>query len=364
MAQQWVEIAEQAVRGVIVGDEVWYPLPVVGSLKPAFNPTDEPRKEFRGADTGQGDSSVRRKESAWAHPLEFVSRPCAARALLLKHLFGNVAARTVVETTGYKGLLLMENLPFGVGATLGTTAVMIRTNYDNGQGTTVSKIYHGGRITKGGVKGSGTDDVMMTIDLGGPGEYITAETAGTAVPNFDTLPAPFNSSDTLLYIGAGATRTGTPPDYTALAPNTMLQFIPDSFEITIETGRADKVVMDGVRGPNKTYKEGQLAITASFPIDITDPSSGFSSHDEIENLFTGPREFPVMLVMDNGVLAGDTAATFKDTWDLPRQLLKPVKEEFNTEGKTPSCTLECSHLYSLTTLYSIALLTQDQLDEY
>ena len=364
MAKQWIEIAEQAARGIIVGDEVWHPLVVNNNLKPAFNPVDEPRKGFRGNDTGQGDSDIYRKESAWSYAMEFESVPSAARALLLKHTFGLIASRSVVDTTAYKGLLLMANLPFGAGAALGTKALMFRINYDNGSGGNASKIYHGGRITTLGIKGSGSEDIMMTCEVNGPGEFITAAAAGTATPDFAALPAPFNSSDTRLYIGAGAVRTGVAPNYTALAAGTMKMFVPDSFDIKIDTGRKDKTVMDGVRGPNKTYKDAKLAITASFPIDIEDPSSEFSSYDEIEAQFTGPREFPVMLVMDNAELAGAATATFQEVWDLPRLMLKPVKEEFNTEGKTPNTTLECSHLYSLTTQYAIALWTQDQLDDY
>jgi hypothetical protein len=284
--------------------------------------------------------------------------------LLLKHFFGNVTARTVVETTAYKGLLLPSNLPFGNGALLGETALMIRVNYDNGEDVGVSRIYHGGLITSRNLKGGGSTDVMVTFNLEGAGPYIEDEAAATTAPDFSAFPAPFNSSDVLLYIGSGAARTGVAPNYTAVGPGTMNTFLPDSFDITIETGRKCKTIMNGVKGPSSPTKEGQLAISATFPIDVRRPGVGFSSGAAIEALYAGVAEHPIMLVMDNGELAGDTAATFSWTEDFPRMALKPVNPEYNTEGKIPSASLEFSHLVSATTKYAMAALTVDQLDAY
>lgn len=364
MAQQWIEIFEHDARDTVVGDEVMHPLPTMGKLKPKFNPVDESRKEYRGADTGQGDSTVRRKESQWTHSLECYWYPIAAVGVLLKHALGFADTRAVVEITGYRGILLPQNLPFGVGALLGDSAIGIRVNYDDGEGTTVSKVYYGGRITKVSISGEGADDVKLSFELAGPGPFIGAEAAGTTPPDFSALPSPFNAADARCYVGAGITRTGTAPEYTNLAPGTMSAFEPDSWSIEITNGRNDKIVANGVRGPSKTTKESQLSVTANFPVDIRDPSSGFSSHDEIEAQFSGPRELPVLIVLDNGELAGNTSANYGAVIEIPRLRVDPFDEEFNTEGKIPTATIAGSHLYSLTTEYGVAILTTDKETAY
>jgi hypothetical protein len=201
---------------------------------------------------------------------------------------------------------------------------------------------------------------MVTFNLEAPGDYIEDEAAAFAVADLSTFPAPYNSSDVLFYIGSGATRTGTAPNYTDIGPGTMNQFIPDSFDITIETGRKDKVVMNGVRGPSVTTKEGQLAISATFPVDVRRPGSGFSSGAAIEALHAGVAEHPIMMVMDSGDLAGATTQNYTWIEDFPRMALKPVNPDYNTQGKIPNASLEFSHLLSATTLYACAALTVDK----
>jgi hypothetical protein len=364
MAEQWVEIFEHAARNTVVGDETKYPLPIMGSLKPAFKPTDQARKEFRGADTGQGDSTVNRIESQWTWTLECYAYPIRALGLLLKHAFGIAATRNVAETTAYAGILYPENLPFGSGQTLGDKALGFVINYDDGAGGNKARTYYGGRITKIDVNGEGSSEVKVSIEIQGPGSCIGAIGAVGSVPDFSTLPAPFNSSDTRLYIGAGIDRTGTAPEFTALDPGTMAAFLPDSFALSIETGRIDKTIMNGISGPSKTVKDSQLAVKLSCPIDLEDPSSGFSSRDEVDAIIADVAQNSVLIILDNGELAGDTAQNFQWIFDLANLFHMPVTEDFNTEGKTPAVTLELSGLYSDTTEYQIGLLTIDQESVY
>lgn len=364
MAKQWIEIFEHDARGVVVGDETMLALPVLGSLKPKFAPVDEPREEYRGADTGQGDVSVRRKESQWTHTLECYWYPIAAVGLLLKHALGFADERATVDTSAARGIVLPQNMPYGSGSVLGDSAIGIRVNYDKGDGTTVSKIYYGGRIGKMSVSAEGSDEVKLSFDLSAPGQYISAEAAATAEPDFSGLPAPFNAGDVRLYTGAGISRTGSAPEYTAIAPGAMVAFVPDSWSLEIDSGRQDKAVANGVRGPSKTVKESKLAVSFKAPLDIEDPASGFSCRDEIEAQFSGPREMPILIVLDNGELAGAATATYQAAIDLPRLKLAAWEETYNTTGKQPTTNMDGSHLFSTVTGYGLAIVTTDQVAAY
>lgn len=355
---QWIEIGEQVARTTLVGDEVFYPLPAT-VLKPKFNPTDEPRKEYRGSDTGQGDSEVRRLSSQWTHDLEAYIRPCRAMALLLKHAAGKVATRSAVDTDAFGGMVYPENLPFGLGQTLGDTALAIKVHYDDGAGSTKQRIYYGARITKASLSGEGSQEWKITFSLQGPGTCVTAPAAAGSMPDFSTLPDPFIFSRSLFYIGAGISRTGSAPEFTALAPGAMTAFVPDSCTLDIELGRQDKTVANGINAPTKTTKESQLAVKVSCPLDLEDPSSGFSSRDEVDALISGIRQNSMFIVLDNGDICGATDQTYQWLIDLSSLYLGPSSEEFSTEGKTPRTTLEYMSLYSDTTQYAIGIYAID-----
>ncbi|WP_020675276.1 hypothetical protein [Geopsychrobacter electrodiphilus] len=355
---QWVEIGEQVARTTLVGDEVFYPLPA-NVLKPKFNPTDEPRPEYRGGDSGQGNLSVRRTSSQWTHDLEFYLRPIQAVGLLLKHALGKTTTRSAVDTSAFGGMLYPENQPFGTGLTLGDKALAIKVHYDDGAGGTKQRTYYGGRITKVSVAGEGSQEWKMTISLAGPGPCLSAPAAAGAVPDFSALPSPFVFSESLFYIGSGIGRTGVAPDFTALDPNTMVAFVPDSCSIDIDLGRSDKTVANGINAPTKTTKESQLAVKVSCPLDLEDPSTGFSSRDEVDALISGVRQNSLLVVLDNGEVCGSTTQTYQYMIDLSALYLGPAAEEFSTEGKSPRTTLEYSSLYSDTTKYAVGFYTVD-----
>jgi hypothetical protein len=362
MGIQYLAIVEEAARGTDPGSGYLF-LPVKGKLQPSFNPTDEPRKEFRGADSALGDVTVVRRESQWTYDLECSWYPGnPAIGLLFKHLFGFAGARNTVDTTAKRGILYPVPNGYAGGGDLEDLGIGIIPNTDEA-GTTYSQYFGGGRVTKCAIKFEGTADVSLVFTLQGPGEYV-----GTPdQPELDSTPsfhavAPLVSCDALCYVGGSPTRTGTPPDYTALAPNNAAAWRPDSLEITITNGLSDKVVMNGVRGPSHTTRESQFTVEISAPTDYDDPSSGFSSADEFKALFSGVRTNNVMVVINSPTDAGATpgAAPYGAVLDFPAVMVAAETPERNTEGKTPTVSFKFTSLYNQTTLYPMALLTTDQ----
>jgi len=363
MANQWIEVFEHSARDTIAGSETSYPLPVMGNLKPKFEPTDEGRKEFYGADTGQGNASVTRKEELWNYSLECAAYPVAALGLLLLHALGKAVSRSVVDTTAYEGLLYALNMPFGsTGVNLEDKALGLKVYYDDGEGDTYTRTYYGGRVSQVEITGEGSDDVKYSFTLSGPGECITSavDGSGATVPDPDDLPAPFTFRDCSFYIGAGITRTGTAPDFTDIDANTMDSFQPDSFSLSINLGREDKR-----KGTDLvTEKTAQMQVTCSFPLDIRDPSSGFSSRDELDAIISAVRESSVLITMDNGELAGSASQNYEQRIDLPLLFWKAPEEEFSTEGTQPKTTLEGEHLYDADIGYAVGIFVVDDNDAY
>lgn len=363
MAIQYLAIVEESTRGTDPGSGYQF-LPITGQLTPTFSPTDESRKEFRGGDSALGDLTVYRKESVWTYELECSWYPDnEAIGLLFKYLLGFSGTRSVIDTSAYEGILYPSPNAYAGGGDLEDLGIGIVPNTDE-DGTTKAQYYGGGRPTACKIAFSGTDDIKLTFTISGPGEYIgDADQTATSSPTFSSI-APFVSSDALCYIGAGITRTGTAPDFTALDPNTMDSFIPDSVEITITNGLADKIVMNGILGPSKTSRESQFMVEASCPIDYEDPSSGFSSADELKTLFTGTRTNSLLFVLENGVVAGDTTTEYGAIIDLANLVVNADPPERNAEGMTPSVTFNYKSLYSSTTEYPVALFTTDKNSAY
>lgn len=363
MAGQYLGVVEEAARGTDPGSGYAF-IPVSGKLQPSFTPTDESRKEFRGADTALGDTSVVRRESLWTFDLECSWYPGdPIIGMLFKHLLGEAASRATVDTSAKRGIIYPVANGYAGAADQVNKGIGIIPNTDEA-GTTKSQYFGGGRVTKCVIKAEGTADVKLTFTLQGPGEYIGAvdQTELDSTPAFSTPTTPLVSSDILCYVGGSPTRTGTAPNYTALAPNTAAAWRPDSIEITITNGLADKVVMNGILGPSLTTREAQFMCEITAPTDYDDPASGFSSADEFKTLFSGVRTNNIMIVANHASDAGATpgAAPYGVVIDIPSVMVTADPPERNVEGKTPSINFKFKTLYNTTTLYPIALLTTDK----
>lgn len=361
MAEQYLALYEETTRGT-AGTPTYLFLPVTGDLSPDFDPSDKPRVEFRGADTGLGDVSVMRQEVKWTYTLKCYWYPGKETGLLFKHLFGNAGTRATVDTTACKGLCNSLLMPYGTGMPLGDTAIAIVPNTDEG-GVTKSQVFGGGRVTSCKISAKGTEDVTLEFTLQGAwiGPADQTAVAGVSFPAAN----PFNGTDYKAYIGGTPVRTGTAPNYTAITVGTAVQFMPDSLDISINNGLDDKVVGNGIAGPTKTYRKEKFKIEIDCPIDYEDPASGFSSADEFKKLFTGPATNNLLVVFDNGDLAGSATETYTALLDLPYMMQKnPKKPGRNAEGKTPDLKMGFSSLYSTTAKYAGALLTVDKATAY
>jgi hypothetical protein len=332
----------------------------MGSLMPNFEATDESRAEFRGNDSALGNSedSIVRRGSQVTFALECAYYPGSEIGLLMKHDLGKAGTRAVEDTTAYKGPLYPLSQPYGTGNELGDKAIGIWVLFDK-EGTTYKQYYGGCRPFDFSLSAEGTDDIKLTFNVKAPGEYVGTEAVNDLTPDFSGLPSPFTSSDLTCYIGAGVSVTGTAPDYTDISFGTMVQFCPDSISATITSGLDDKVQMCGIEGPGKTFRSAQFGAEVSFPIDFADPSSGYSSHDEWVKKFTGPNTNAILLVLDNGELAGAATSTYETSFFFPALLSNPDTPAFASDGTQPTINFTYSSLYDTTAASPLIIQTVD-----
>ena len=359
MSEQYLLIYEETTRGT-PGSPTYLTLPITGALQPTFTPTDEPRKEFRGNDTALGDTTVARRSSQWTYTLECVWYPDSpAIGLLLKHLFGGEGTRTLIDTTAYAGNIYPVASPYGSGSEpLADKAIALCPHTDE-DGTTKQQVFGGGRIKSCTITITGTDDVKLSFEMIGPGEYVgtpdqTLEAIGS-LPSVD----PFVSSDVTCWASTGISRTGSTPNYTDIEEGTMDQFVPDSVTITITNGLDDKVVMNGVKGPSQTSRVAQVSAEITLPMDYEDPSSGFSSADEFKTLFSDVRTNSLAFELTSDTLAGSATEYYRALIDVAAVLVKAESPARNSDGTTPSIPFTCTTLYDTTAEYPISIFVVD-----
>lgn len=332
MSEQFLAMYEETTRGTKPGVPVHRFLPVTKGLAPKYAPKDEPRKEFRGADTALGDSSVVRKDSQYTASPECFLYPGVELGLMLKHLFGFAGIRAVVDTTAYRGLLYPVKMPYGSGASLGDKAIALVPNIER-EGASASQDWNGARIKSATLSFKQGEDITISFEMQGPGPWVgaanQAATAGVSFP----ITEPYSFADAAFYIGAGAVRTGVAPDFTNLDPGTMVRFVPDDFTIKIINGLDDKITGNGVKGPSKTERVAQFSYEVDFTIDFADPGAGFSTIDEFEAQFSGPRTASIMTVLSHPELAGSVDQNYQEIIDQPLMQLKIDSPDPDNEGK-------------------------------
>jgi hypothetical protein len=364
MANQFLPFCEETNRGDLPGSPAWKFLPVIKGLTPQFSPKDEPRKEFRGPDVALGDASVQRKESQFTVAPESYLYPGNEIGTLLKHLLGFSGTRAVVDTTGYRGILYPLAVPYGSGQNLADTALGFNPNVDR-DGTTASQYHGGARLKSGTLTIKPGEDITIAFEGQGAGDWVgdpnQAVTGGVSFP-LDTLI--YHGSMAKYYIGSGASRTGTAPDYTAITPGTMTQFYPDDFTLKITNGLDDVIKGNGVRGPSVTNRTAQFDWTADFSVDFTDPASGFSSIDEFEAQYSGPRTNSLMVVITHTLLAGSATAYYEEVIDLPLGHVLSENPEADNEGKQRKVKFTVNRLAPAGGLKPLHWLRTDQASAY
>lgn len=364
MSDQYLAFCEETVRGNKPGSPTWRFLPVISGLSPKFSPKDEPRKEFRGADNALGDVSVRRKESQFTTNIEAHLYPGVEIGVHLKHLLGFAGSRSVVDTSGYKGILYPMTMPYGSGQSLEDTAIGYSPNVDR-DGTTKTQYHGGDRKKSATLTIKPGEDITITFEGQGAGPYIGAANqtavAGASFPS-DTLI--YHGSMAKYYIGTGASRTGTAPNYTDIGPGTMTEFAPDDFTLKITNGLDDELVSNGIRGPSHTIRSAQFDWSADFSIDFRDPSSGFSSIDEFEAQYSAPRTNSLMVVITHTLLAGAATAYYTEIIDLPLGMVTIENPDVDNEGKQRKAKISVKRLLPSGGLKPLHWLRIDQATAY
>lgn len=361
--EQYLAIYKETARGTVPGSPAYMFLQIIKGF-PQFKPTDEPRKEFAGVSNALGDRTVRRKESAWSASPEFYYRPGAETGLFWKHVLGYAGTRSTVDTTGKKGIMYPSGpMPYGTGMPLADEAIGMVSNLDE-EGVTKAQTFGGFRPKSLSMTLKGTDDVVVATEGGGAGAWVgpadQTQTAGLSMPSVE----PYNCSEVKYYIGAGISRTGVAPNFTDIQPGTMKELNPDSVTLKITTGREDKVVGNGIKGPSKTHRASQLAVEVTIDTDYADPSSGFSSADEYKRTLSGVATNSLLIVMTHADLAGAATAHYQTIIDIPLMWLQADPREVDNEGKTPPQKLTYKHLIDPAVGYPIGVLTVDRAASY
>ena len=364
MAIQAIGIVEEVTRGTDPGSGYQW-LPIMGSLFPTFNATDESRTEFRGNDSalGNAETSIVRRESQATFALECAYYPGPETGLLFKYDLGKEGTRAVVDTSAYKGPLYPLAQPYGTGSELGDTGIGMVVLYDK-EGVTYKQYYGGFRPFDFSMSAEGTGDVKLTFNVKAPGEFIGAEAINDLTPDYTTLAAPFTADDVTIYIGSGVSVTGTAPDYTDISAGSMVQFCPDSINLAVTSGLDDKIQMCGVQGPSKTFRSGQFLATVTFPIDFADPSTGFSSYDEWYKKFAGPSTNAILITMDNEELAGAATETYSTAFFLPAVQTNSDTPTMNADGTQPTVSFTYTSLFDSTAESPFIMQTVDKATAY
>lgn len=334
--KQYVALSEQTARTALNGSPVYQFYPVKGKLEPDTEFKEEAVKEWRAQDTAQGDVSDERTSSSWKYSLEGRVYPGDELALLLKFLLGYAAtpvALSAPDAAAERTIFRTNSDMFGDDSQLADGAIAIIPNTAKGT-STYSQAYVGGRAKDGELifKGGEAAELKMNF-MGGPwiGAVEQAAIAGVAFPAakaFRSVPK--------VYLGSGATLTGTAPDYTNFVPNTMPLVKPDDLSIKFDSGIEDVFKMNGIEGPSVTERKKQWGVTVEYTHDFADPASGWSSYDAWAARFAGITYAPCMIVLDSSeIIPSCSTQTYQLAIYLPKvKITVEVPDRKNDGSKT------------------------------
>lgn len=362
MAKQFLAIFRETARGTNPGTNPLFP-PVIGSVEPIPEYTDQPRKEFRGQDTRLGDVNDTRVSTSWKYDLTSWFYPIEDLMAVIRHVVGFAGVRAVVDTSAYKGILYPPSAPpYAANGELDGEALTLVANTDK-DGTTVAQDFSGGRPTGLKIECQRPDDVKLTVPISGGPWIGDAGQAATAGESFTALQ-PYNSADLTCYVGTGISRTGVAPDFTDLAPGTMVAFAPDNLTLEFETGAKDVEKLNGLRGPSVTEYESQVIAKLTYSMDFSDPASGFSSYDQYLLHCAGPLYHSYLFKLTGPDLAGAATAYHQFIADLPRMKMKITVKERTPDGKVVKADFEGESRFDATAKYPFAFMTVDQVETY
>jgi hypothetical protein len=317
--KQYIALSEQTARTALNGSPTYSFYPVKGKLEPDVEYKEEAVKEWRAQDTAQGDVTDDRTSTAWKFSLEGRIYPGDELAMLLKFLFGKSAtpvALSAPDAAAERTIFQTATEMYGDDAQLLDSAIALIPNTAKGANT-YSQAYVGGRPKDAEMIFKGGEAAEMKMNfIGGPwiGAVEQTAIAGVAFPAakaFKSVPK--------VYLGSGATLTGTAPDYTNFVPNTMALVKPDDLTIKFDSGVEDVYKMNGVEGPSVTERKKQWGISIEYTHDFADPSSGWSSYDAWAARFGAIQYAPCMIVLDSSeIIPSCTTQTYQLAVYLPK----------------------------------------------
>ena len=252
--KQYLALSEQTVRNALDAVPVYKFYPVEGKLDPTPEFKDEPIKEWRGQDTAQGEIEADRSSTAFKYSWESRVIPGDELVLLFTHIFGTASVPTSLiapNAAARRFMFQTASELFGDGADLSDKALALLPHTGKpGSSTTTCQQFLGFRFKdadfdfKGGEFAKMKANMMTGPWAGLPEQTAIAGVAFPAAKGFRSAPK--------VYLGAGATLTGTAGAYTDFAPGTMPLSLPDDLTIKLAPGHDDKYKMNGVEGPSVT----------------------------------------------------------------------------------------------------------------
>lgn len=355
--QHYLAVGEEAARGTAEKTTLGF-IPIMEPFIPIPDFNDQKRMEYRGEDRAKGPSAVRRFSGSWSGSFQtpvFTEAGTVAGMIgtLFKHFFGKVTTAQNASTGQYYHMYYPSTAPYDTGATLVSKALTFNSNFNKGA-TIYNHPYVGGRMNKLTLSQEAGQLLMATFDVFG--QYQDIEDTAIASPTFAAENLGLRRSHLLFYNGSGISRTGTGPDYTAIAKGTMNQVSPESLTFEITANRTDEIRFDGAAYPTKTIC-GEFEYALTFKVDWEIPSSGFSSPAEWISWYTGVGNTPFLAVWDTGVQAG-TGDNHSLIIDFP--IANRIAPTFDVNTTTKKIELKYEGLVDLTTTtYGLGMMLKN-----
>ena len=297
-------IGEETTRGTAESATVGY-IPLTGPAIPFPEYDDQYAPRWIGEEAALGERLVRRMSQKWGHTFEFelfteAGVTAGMVGTVLKHFFGKATSAQNGTTGQYDHSLVPVANPFSSDSGhVGNKALTFNVGLNEGS---AYKRYPfvGGRVKS----------LTFTAEPGGVVK-MSAESFGqfldTIATNTDSVTFPAENlrldyNNLTLYTGTIGT-TGSAPDFTDFTTTSATVIKPDNVTVKFENGMEDALRIAGVDYPDKT-RLGRFKGSLEFSIDWEDPSSGFSSVDELNAYLSAASTNNFLLKMDTGTQAG------------------------------------------------------------
>jgi hypothetical protein len=355
----YLALGVEAARGTAESTTVGF-LPLTNAQLPQFQPDDVRKEEFRGEESALGDIGFRRMSRKWTYSLEtnfFTESGGGSKAMvaaLLKHFFGFCGSSQNGATGQYLHMMYPVHNPLSTDSGfLGASALTPNFNLSEGE-TVKNHAYEGGIVT--GITLLQEPGKLLKLTANLSGQKKVASGAAIATPTFAAENLRCDYKDFKLYTGT-ITRTGTAPNHTTFAFGSATQVIVDTITLTLESGKSDNLVLAGVDYPT-IQRLGKFKATLTFTIDFSDPATGFSSVDQVNNFLADIATTNFFLHWDTGTQAG-TGDNHQLYIDLPVCTNKGGVPEFSRDSDPKVSLTYEADMDAATTGYLVGLMLKN-----